>query len=166
MTAQLGVQAKKEGEARAMAVVTAQDSLLGRVRAARERLAALRARPMAEPPLPEWTLLPLRLVGMTKGELAPFSADQAGGQLTVAQIAQTRATEAEIAGLEDELIARPATNPRSVQTLVELALDRTRERALADGQTVFFDSPESRAERLLEQAVVGLAAMGPSRRAR
>jgi len=149
-----------------MAVVTAQDSLLGRVRAARERLAALRAQPNAEPPLPEWTLLPLRLVGMTTAELASFSPDHAGGRSMVAQAAQARATEAEIAGLEDELIARPATDPQSVQMLVELALDRTRERALADGRTVFFDSPESRAERLLGQAVVGLTAMGATRRTR
>jgi hypothetical protein len=137
-----------------MGVRTKHDGLIEQVEATRGRLAALRRRDLADEPLPEWTWLPLRMAGMSAVELERL---RVGACAEPGLRAEIRRLEDALAAAEDELLARPHPDAATVRTLIELALDRVRERLPADHRSVFQDNPEARVERLLARAATSLA---------
>lgn len=143
-----------------MPIAGSQHTLIQEVDKARMRLAAMRAHPAADPPLPDWALLPLRMAGMSAAEIRQLSRAGVRERDSTVSAHQIREAEADLEILEEELIDNGPDDLRAVRLMLELALDHAREAALADGRTVFYDSPESRLARLLDRAVQALASRG------
>lgn len=154
-----------------MSVIASTAFISRRITDANRRLAALREqRERANRVLPEWTLLPLRMAGMSAAEIeevmqAQLAAEERAGIEEIDR--QIEQVELEIERIETQLLNAPSLGVDGASALLRLALDRLREKTVQDETSVFYDYGEARLLSLVERAALEVADMtgGLERRA-
>jgi hypothetical protein len=112
--------------------------------------------------LPEWTLAPLQLAGMSTRELEGFvagltSAEQEAGLDEVEE--QIDELDHQIEELENTLLTTPAPTLDNVVGVLEIALERVRAQTPSDPGDIFFDYGDARVLRFLERVYEDLSAL-------
>jgi hypothetical protein len=109
--------------------------------------------------LPDWTLLPLRLAGMSAAEIQSAMEDQmqAEHQAGIEKIdREIEQVDHEIDRMESQLLVAPPVGLDGVGAILRLALDRLREKTVTDETSIFFDYGDARLLALLERAAADL----------
>ena len=112
--------------------------------------------------LPEWTFVPLQLVGMSAEEIRSMMSDlskaekEAGLDEIEREIEQV---DRQIEELENMLLTTPSRNLESVMAVLDLAVSRFRATTVSDPHDVFYDYGDARVLLFLERAAEDLRAM-------
>ncbi|HET6468879.1 MAG TPA: hypothetical protein VFG43_10935 [Geminicoccaceae bacterium] len=109
--------------------------------------------------LPEWTFMPLQLVGMSRDEIQSLMSDlsEAEQQAGVDEIdGQLEQLDAQIEELENALLTTPARSLDSIQAVLDLAIQRFRGQTVCDPNDVFYDYGDARVLFFLERAAEDL----------
>lgn len=112
--------------------------------------------------LPEWTFVPLQLVGMSAEEIRSMMSDlskaekEAGLDEIEREIEQV---DRQIEELENMLLTTPSRTLESVMAVLDLAVSRFRATTVSDPDDVFYDYGDARVLLFLERAAEDLRSM-------
>ena len=109
--------------------------------------------------LPEWTLAPLQLVGMTAGEIRALMSDLSEAERKAGLDGLDRELEVldqQIEELENLLLTTPAHSLEGIQAVLDMAVDRFRAQTVTDPGDVFYDYGSARTLIFLERAAEDL----------
>jgi hypothetical protein len=144
-----------------MQIITSPALLARRVNEAYRRRDALRdQREVLSRALPDWALMSLRFAGMSSREMEEVMAEQTRLEQAsgIEQIdAELEQIDAEIERIEDQLLAAKAGGLDGIAAILQLAVDRLRERTVTDEASVFYDHGDARMLVMLERASMGLS---------
>lgn len=149
-------QARELAKADRVNVITNSVLLARRIRELQRRRQALVAQQeQLRTQLPEWAVEPLRLVGMTAGEIQTLvndwsTAETEAGLDDVEQ--QLDQIDKQIEELESMLVTTSSTSLDEIEAVISLAVARFREIIVTDPEDVFFDHGEARLLALVERA--------------
>ena len=106
--------------------------------------------------LPDWTLEPLKLAGMSAREIDTMvaTASATERQCGIADLeAEVDQLDQQIEEAENQLIGLPHKSIECIGSLLRLAVDRLRRQVSTDPNDVFYDYGEARVMFMLEQVV-------------
>jgi hypothetical protein len=109
--------------------------------------------------LPEWTFMPLQLVGMSRDEIQSLMSDlsDAEQQAGLDEVDQDiERLDSQIEELENTLLTTPARTLDSIQSVLELAIQRFRSQTTSDPDDVFYDYGDARVLFFLERVAEDL----------
>lgn len=139
-----------------MSVIANTTLLMRRASEAHRRRDALRAkREQTSRALPEWAVMPLKLAGMSAGEVEAVLKGQvaAEGEAGIEEMdAEIEKVDGELDRIETQLLASPSAGLDGVRALLQLALGRMRETTVTDETSVFYDYGGARLLSLVERA--------------
>lgn len=112
--------------------------------------------------LPDWTFMPLQLVGMSgdeiRGMMSHLSrAEQDAGLDRIEE--ELEQLDRQIEELENMLLTTPARSIDGVMAVLDLAIHRFRGQTVSDPDDVFYDYGDSRVLFFLERAADDLRSM-------
>jgi methyl-accepting chemotaxis protein len=146
-----------------MTVITNSTLLVRRINEMQRRREALVSRQeQLRRTLPEWTFMPLQLVGMSREEIQGLMSDlsdaeqQAGLDEIDRQLEQL---DSQVEELENMLLTTPASSLENVQAVLDLAVHRFRAQTVSDPNDVFYDYGDARVLFFLERAAEDLRSM-------
>ena len=106
--------------------------------------------------LPDWTIEPLKLAGMSAKEIEAMVSDTSAAeqQSGLGELDhQVDRIEQQIEEAENQLISSPGKSLDCIETVIRLAVDRLRRQVSTDPNDVFYDYGEARVMFMLETAV-------------
>lgn len=112
--------------------------------------------------LPEWTFVPLQLVGMSAEEIRSIMTDLSKAEKEVGLDEIEREIELldrQIEELENILLTTPSRTLESVMAVLDLAVSRFKATTVTDPNDVFYDYGDARVLMFLERAAEDLRAM-------
>lgn len=143
-----------------MAVITNTILLVRRISDLhRRRDALLERQDRLRRTLPDWTLAPLQLVGMTAEEIRGYmtdlsKAEQDAGLDAIDQ--ELEQIDRQVEELENMLLTTPARSLESITSVLELAVARFRAQTVSDPEDVFYDYGDARVLFFLERVAEDL----------
>ncbi len=105
--------------------------------------------------LPEWAFAPLQLVGMSGDEIRGLMSDLSKAETEAGLDEVDRGIEQidqQLEELENMLLSTPARSLDSVQSVLDLAINRFRAQVTTDPNDVFYDYGDARVLAFLERA--------------
>ena len=105
--------------------------------------------------LPEWAFAPLQLVGMLGDEIRGLMSDLSKAETEAGLDEVDRGIEQidqQLEELENMLLSTPARSLDSVQSVLDLAINRFRAQVTTDPNDVFYDYGDARVLAFLERA--------------
>lgn len=112
--------------------------------------------------LPEWTFMPLQLVGMSADEIRSMMTDLTKAEQDAGLDEIERELEnldRQIEELENMLLTTPSRSLDSVMAVLDLAITRFRSQTVSDPDDVFYDYGDARVLFFLERAADDLRSM-------
>jgi hypothetical protein len=109
--------------------------------------------------LPEWTFMTLQLVGMSRDEIQSLMSDlsDAEQQAGLDEVDQDiERLDSQIEELENTLLTTPARTLDSIQSVLDLAIQRFRSQTTSDPDDVFYDYGDARVLFFLERVAEDL----------
>ena len=128
----------------------------------RRRAALLDKQERLRGALPDWTIAPLKLAGMSAREIEGLVSDlsQAEAEAGLDEIErELDRIDQLIEDLENQLITTPSKSLDCIQSVLDMAISRMRQQTVADPSDVFYDYGDARILYMLERVADDLRAM-------
>jgi hypothetical protein len=128
----------------------------------RRRAALLDKQERLRGALPDWTIAPLKLAGMSAREIEGLVSDlsQAETEAGLDEIErELDRIDQLIEDLENQLITTPSKSLDCIQSVLDMAIARMRQQTVADPSDVFYDYGDARILYMLERVADDLRAI-------
>lgn len=128
----------------------------------RRRAALLDKQERLRGALPDWTIAPLKLAGMSAREIEGLVSDlsQAETEAGLDEIErELDRVDQLIEDLENQLITTPSKSLDCIQSVLDMAISRMRQQTVSDPSDVFYDYGDARILYMLERVADDLRAM-------
>lgn len=112
--------------------------------------------------LPDWTIAPLKLAGMSAREIEGLVSDlsQAETEAGLDEVErELDRVDQLIEDLENQLITTPSKSLDCIQSVLDMAISRMRQQTVSDPADVFYDYGDARILYMLERVAEDLRAM-------